>query len=570
MEAEVVVGAADLHHLETELLPREAALLLAKPAGSAATPGPAPCCSAWASGASSRSCATTTSSSPRTGTTISGASTAARNLRRKPACTSACPAPPIPSVAPAGHENLFILVPAPALPAWGAGGPDGTGSDQVEAVADAALDQLAAWAGIEDLRERIVVRQSFGPGDFVDNVNAWQGGALGLAHTLGQSAFFRPSNHSSKVRRPALCRQLGAPGHRHSDVPDQCRNHCQGGQRDQGQGPDSTRTPQLPTRGPNGRTRRRRRPMTYLSSCLALIACMGLLDARYRLFVFAQPVPALLALPGATAMFLLWDVIAIDQGIFLHRESPLMTGVMLGRPAATGGSLLPVLPLLPNDGPVHRRTGLARPTAAACARPRHDATSIPDSWRTQHEFRPAFPLLPARFAAALRGWPCALRRIRLRDVLPALGLAMLVLLVLTAVFDNLMIASGLFGYGSQTLLGIRVGLAPWRTSAIPLCAVLFVPALWWLAGGRTRAGHRVQDPRPASAVKETLVDDPRTVHDLPARFLGQHRLPLCRRLPAGSRGGSTGSGWWARSSSSSPTTWPCTGSTTSSTTNRTC
>ncbi len=71
-------------------------------------------------------------------------------------------------------------------------------------------------------------------------------------------------------------------------------------------------------------------PVTYLLILLALIACMAALDARYRLFVFARPAPALLALVGGTAMFLLWDVIAIDLGIFLHRESGLMTGVMLG------------------------------------------------------------------------------------------------------------------------------------------------------------------------------------------------------------------------------------------------
>lgn len=70
--------------------------------------------------------------------------------------------------------------------------------------------------------------------------------------------------------------------------------------------------------------------MTYLLILLALIACMAALDARYRLFVFARPAPALLALAGGTAMFLLWDLIAIDLGIFLHRESVLMTGVMLG------------------------------------------------------------------------------------------------------------------------------------------------------------------------------------------------------------------------------------------------
>jgi phytoene dehydrogenase-like protein len=33
----------------------------------------------------------------------------------------------------------------------------------------------------------------------VDDVNAWQGGALGLAHTLRQSAFLRARNMSARV-----------------------------------------------------------------------------------------------------------------------------------------------------------------------------------------------------------------------------------------------------------------------------------------------------------------------------------------------------------------------------------
>lgn len=70
--------------------------------------------------------------------------------------------------------------------------------------------------------------------------------------------------------------------------------------------------------------------MTYLLILLFLTFAMAAIDARHRLFVFSQPVPALVTLLGATAFFLLWDVIAIDQGIFLHRESPLMTGIMLG------------------------------------------------------------------------------------------------------------------------------------------------------------------------------------------------------------------------------------------------
>ncbi|AIY03230.1 hypothetical protein ART_3631 [Arthrobacter sp. PAMC 25486] len=70
--------------------------------------------------------------------------------------------------------------------------------------------------------------------------------------------------------------------------------------------------------------------MTYLLILIVLIICIATLDARYRLFVFSQPLPALLTLLAGTGIFLLWDVIAIAGGIFLHRESPLMTGLMLG------------------------------------------------------------------------------------------------------------------------------------------------------------------------------------------------------------------------------------------------
>lgn len=104
-----------------------------------------------------------------------------------------------PSVAPAGHENLFVLVPVPADPGLGGGGLDGAGDTEIERIADAAVEQISAWAGVPDLAERIVVRRTIGPRDFVDDVNAWSGSALGLAHTLRQSAFLRGGNASRKV-----------------------------------------------------------------------------------------------------------------------------------------------------------------------------------------------------------------------------------------------------------------------------------------------------------------------------------------------------------------------------------
>lgn len=103
------------------------------------------------------------------------------------------------SVAPHDHENLFVLVPVPADPALGRGGVDGTGGEVIEAVADAAIAQVADWAGIPDLAERIIVRHTIGPGDFAADLSAWQGGMLGPSHTLSQSAMFRSRNRSRHV-----------------------------------------------------------------------------------------------------------------------------------------------------------------------------------------------------------------------------------------------------------------------------------------------------------------------------------------------------------------------------------
>ena len=105
------------------------------------------------------------------------------------------------SVAPEGHENLFVLVPIPAEPSIGHGAVQGEGTPDpsFEALADRAIAQIADWADIPDLAERVVVRRTIGPGDFADDLNSWRGTALGPAHTLRQSALFRPGNVSKKV-----------------------------------------------------------------------------------------------------------------------------------------------------------------------------------------------------------------------------------------------------------------------------------------------------------------------------------------------------------------------------------
>lgn len=104
-----------------------------------------------------------------------------------------------PGVAPAGSENLFVLVPMPADPSLGHGGEDGDGDPAIEAAADRVIAQIADWTGTPDLADRIRVRRTISPADFESELGAWRGGALGLAHTLRQSAVFRPRNASRRV-----------------------------------------------------------------------------------------------------------------------------------------------------------------------------------------------------------------------------------------------------------------------------------------------------------------------------------------------------------------------------------
>ncbi|MFD4990620.1 phytoene desaturase family protein [Cellulosimicrobium cellulans] len=98
--------------------------------------------------------------------------------------------------APPGHENLFLLVPFPADPTLGADAPS---QRALEALADRYLAQVGSWAGIEDLPGRVVTRRVLGPAHFATELSSWRGGALGMEHTLRQSALWRPGNVSRRV-----------------------------------------------------------------------------------------------------------------------------------------------------------------------------------------------------------------------------------------------------------------------------------------------------------------------------------------------------------------------------------
>jgi len=64
------------------------------------------------------------------------------------------------------------------------------------------------------------------------------------------------------------------------------------------------------------------------------------------------------------------------------------------------------------------------------------------------------------------------------------GLTAGVLLVMTAVFDNVMIGIGLVGYNADLISGVFLGIAPLEDFAYAVAAVILLPALWTLLPAR--------------------------------------------------------------------------------------
>lgn len=73
---------------------------------------------------------------------------------------------------------------------------------------------------------------------------------------------------------------------------------------------------------------------------------------------------------------------------------------------------------------------------------------------------------------------------RARPRWAAVGLAGIALLLLTAVFDNLMIAAGLVAYAPEHISGVFIGVAPIEDFAYALAAAVGLPCLWALLPGR--------------------------------------------------------------------------------------
>lgn len=74
----------------------------------------------------------------------------------------------------------------------------------------------------------------------------------------------------------------------------------------------------------------------------------------------------------------------------------------------------------------------------------------------------------------------------------AVGVTAVVVLALTAVFDNVLVGTGIVGYDPARISGAFVGVAPLEDFAYAIAAIVVLPSLWSLIGG-DRAARTAAD-----------------------------------------------------------------------------
>ena len=122
----------------------------------------------------------------------------------KPLFYASAPSVTDPSVAPAGCENLFLLIPIAA-------GLEGDTEEVRERYLKEMLVRMEARWGVS-ISESIVYKRSFAVSDFKSDYHSFKGNAYGLANTLLQTANLKPSCKSKKVNNLYYTGQLTVPG----------------------------------------------------------------------------------------------------------------------------------------------------------------------------------------------------------------------------------------------------------------------------------------------------------------------------------------------------------------------
>ncbi len=121
----------------------------------------------------------------------------------KPLFYVCCPSKTDPSVAPEGKENIFILIPT----APGINDPEELREHYFNLVCDRLKTHIQF-----DLRDHLCFKKSYARSNFMEDYNSFKGNAYGLANTLMQTAFLKPSMKNNKLKNLVYAGQLTTPG----------------------------------------------------------------------------------------------------------------------------------------------------------------------------------------------------------------------------------------------------------------------------------------------------------------------------------------------------------------------
>lgn len=108
------------------------------------------------------------------------------------------------AVAPAGCENLFLLIPVAA-------GLDNDSEELRDRYFTQIISRMENQLG-QTIMDAVIYKRSFAHSDFISQYNAFKGNAYGLANTLLQTAVLKPSCRSKKVKNLFYTGQLTVPG----------------------------------------------------------------------------------------------------------------------------------------------------------------------------------------------------------------------------------------------------------------------------------------------------------------------------------------------------------------------
>ncbi len=108
------------------------------------------------------------------------------------------------TVAPAGYENLFFLIPVAA-------GLQGDTEELREKYFEQILLRFEKRIG-QNVKESIIYKKSYSISNFIMDYNSYKGNAYGLANTLMQTAVLKPGIRSRKVKNLFYTGQLTVPG----------------------------------------------------------------------------------------------------------------------------------------------------------------------------------------------------------------------------------------------------------------------------------------------------------------------------------------------------------------------